>query len=358
MDGGESGYPEAMSVYPPTPAGVGAPAASVLEAIGQTPLIALDRLFAERPIRVHAKLEQANPAGSAKDRPAASMLADALAGGQIEPGDTVIESSSGNMGVGLAQACAVLGLRLVCVTDLRTKPQSVGAMRALGAEVLIVERPDPATGDWLRARIALVERLLVQRPGATWLDQYANPANPGAHREGTAREIWAALGGELDALFVATGTGGTMAGCVEFLDEQGSSAEVIAVDAVGSALFAGKPGPRLLPGLGAGFETDHTLRSRPDRVLRVDELDCVVGCRRLARAEGILAGASSGGVITAIERVAAGFEAGLRCAAILPDGGFGYLDTVYDDDWVERELGTRPDELAALVTGEERSATP
>jgi N-(2-amino-2-carboxyethyl)-L-glutamate synthase len=326
-----------------------APLDGVLDAIGDTPLVALRR-FLDRPgIAVWAKLEAANPGGSAKDRPAAGMLLAALREGVIAPGTTVVESSSGNMGVGLAQACRFHGLPLICVVDARAHDTNIRTMRALGADVRVVTRPDPETGDLLVARLKLVAELLARTPGAFWPNQYANTSNPAAHAAGTMREVDEALDGDVDYVFVATSTTGTLRGCIDYLAEHERSTQVVAVDAAGSALFGGRHGRRLLPGFGAGVESTLSLGARFDELVRVSDLDCVVGCRKLADREAILAGASAGGVAFALETLAPSMPSGSRCAVIFHDGGSGYLDTVYDDGWVERELGCDPAQLRALV---------
>lgn len=331
--------------------GVAAPVDGVLGAVGATPLVRLHRYLGAAGPRVWAKFEAANPGGSAKARPAAAMVEDALERGRLVPGGTLVESTSGNMGVGLAQACGYHGLSLICVVDMRATPGNVRTMRALGARVVVVTEPDPVTGDLLVARLAMVRRLLDEHPGAYWPDQYANPANPAAHAAGTMCEIDEALEGRLDVLLVATSTAGTVAGCIDHLRAAGRDTRVVAVDALGSALFGGTRGTRRLPGLGAGVVTPLSQAAGVDEVVRVDDLDCVVGCRRLARREAILAGASGGGVMSALERVAPGLGAEARVAVILPDGGSGYLETVYDDGWVERELGVGAAALAARVAG-------
>ena len=328
------------------------PLDGVLDAIGDTPLVALRRLLSRRDVAVWAKLEASNPGGSAKDRPAARILSDALRQGRIDRGTTVIESSSGNMGVGLAQACRYHGLRLICVVDARAHDTNIRTMRALGADVRVVTAPDPETGDLLVARLKLVADLLAQTPGSFWPNQYANASNPAAHAGGTMREIDEALEGDLDYLFVATSTTGTLRGCVDYLRANDRETLVVAVDAVGSVLFGGHHGRRLLPGFGAGMESTLSLGAAFDELVRVSDLDCVVGCRRLVEREAILAGASAGGVVSAIEALSAEMPSGSRCAAIFHDGGSGYLATVYDDGWVEHELGCDAASLQRLVDGE------
>jgi cysteine synthase A len=341
---------------PPTDPSAGAASAGVapavdgiLAAVGGTPLVELRRHPVSARVRAWAKLEACNPGGSAKARPASAMIADALARGLVRPGDTVVESTSGNMGVGLAQACRYHGLRLICVVDERAHTANVRAMRALGADVRVVTEPDPATGDLLVARLAAVRRLLDEIPGAFWTDQYANPANPAAHAGGTMREIDLALEGRVDVLLVATSTTGTLAGCGAYLRDAGRDTRIVAVDAVGSVLFGGTRGRRMLPGFGAGTETELSRSVRFDDLVRVTDLDCVVACRRLAATEAILAGASGGGVLAGLERLAPALDPGARCAVILADGGVGYLETIYDDEWVRRALGVPPERLRALV---------
>jgi 2,3-diaminopropionate biosynthesis protein SbnA len=329
------------------------PVDGILGAIGNTPLVALRRFLLRPDIDVWAKLEASNPGGSAKDRPAARMIEDALESGLIDLGTTVVESTSGNTGIGLAQACRYHGIRLICIVDARAHDKGVRAMRALGADVRVVTEPDPGTGDLLVARLALVRRLLAQIPNSFWPDQYANASNPAAHAAGTMREIDEALEGQIDYVFVATSTTGTLRGCGDYLREHGRSTRIVAVDSTGSALFGGVRGTRRLPGFGAGVETTLSAGADFDELVRVSDLDCVVGCRRLVEREAILAGASSGGVAFALEATAARMEAGSRCAAIFADGGTGYLESVYDDAWIERELDCSPSRLAALVAEEE-----
>jgi cysteine synthase A len=327
----------------------------IVDAIGATPLVRMRRLLPDGGIELWGKLEARNPGGSAKDRPAALMIQEALRDGRIDDATTVIESSSGNMAIGLAQVCRFYGLKLICVVDSRTTATNLGVLRALGADVRVVTEPDPAGGDLLTARLNLVARLAERIPNSFWTDQYSNHANPDAHDEGTAREIDEALDGNLDALIVAVGTAGTLRGCAQYLRRNERPTRLIAVDSTGSALFGGSPGPRRLPGHGAGVESRHSRAVSPDEVVRVSDLDCVIGCRRLVDREAILAGASSGGVAIAAERIAPTLEPGSRCAIILPDGGSGYLNTVYDDDWVAAELGCPRERLAEAVAEDQLS---
>ena len=277
------------------------------------------------------------------------MIVDALRTGELAPGHTVIESSSGNMAIGLAQVCQFYGLHLICVLDSRTNDSTVRTLRALGVDVRVVTEPDPETGELLTARLNEVAMLAERTPDSFCPDQYANPANPAAHADGTMREIDEALDGRLDYLLVAAGTAGTLLGCANYLRDHGRRTRLIAVDSEGSALFGGVPGDRRLPGHGAGVESAHSRELQYHRLVRVSDLDCVIGCRRLLEREAIFAGASSGAVVFALQKIVSSLEPGARCAVVLPDGGAGYLDTVYDDAWVERETGCSSAALTSAI---------
>ena len=326
----------------------------ILDAIGQTPLVRLRRYLDEPNVELHVKLEASNPGGSAKDRPAKQMLEHALVTGEIGSETTVIESSSGNMGIGLAQACRYHGLRFMCVVDPRAQPQNVAIMRALGAEIDFVS--EPLNGDFLAARLARVCERLEQIPNSFWPNQYSNRQNPLAHQQATMREILAALGGDLDYLFVATSSTGTAQGCRDYLLSEGLSTSIVAVDAAGSALFGGTPGCRSIPGLGAGREPRLARGQTFDRVERISDLDCVVGCRRAARREALLIGGSAGGVLEVVRSMESELV-GARCAAILHDSGTRYMDTIFSDDWVHDVLGASPAEVEHWIDQPARSSS-
>lgn len=329
-------------------------ASGVLDAIGNTPLIRLERFLANPRIELLVKLEAANPGGSAKDRPARFMLEEALRRGDLQPGATVIESSSGNMGIGLAQACRYHGLKFICVVDPRAQQQNLDIIKALGGQVVMVA--EPLGGDFLAARIAKVCELLEHNVSSYWPNQYANPDNPQSHYEGTIREVDEALEGNFDVLFVATSSTGTAQGCRNYLRERGRDVRVVAVDAEGSVLFGGSAGPRHIPGLGAGKEPKLAAGQRFDDVVRVSDLECVVGCRRAAKREAMLVGGSAGGVLMTASRMQAELE-GKRCVAILHDSGTRYLQTVFNDQWVKESLGCDTVTLQTLVEIDEDAPT-
>ena len=312
---------------------------SILSTIGHTPLVRLTRVLPNIPFSLFAKLEGFNPGGSAEDRPALHILQEAMRTGAIKPSTVVIESSSGNLGIGLAQACRYLGLRFICVVDPKTTAQNIRILRAYGAEIDLVSKPDPVTGEFLHARINRVRTLLQTIEDSVWTNQYANLSNAEAHYRTTMDEIATELDGKVDCLFVATGTCGTLRGCAEYVRDHHLGTRIFAVDAHGSVIFGGKPAKRLIPGHGSARRPELYRADLADECLRVTDLDCVVGCRRLVQTEAILAGGSSGGVLSAVERVKDRIPRGATCVAIFHDRGERYLDTVYSDEWVAEHFG-------------------
>jgi N-(2-amino-2-carboxyethyl)-L-glutamate synthase len=312
---------------------------NILDAVGDTPLVHLDRYLPGGEQRLYAKLEILNPGGSIKDRPATEILRQAFASGAIGAGTVIIESSSGNMGIGLAQACRLHGLRFICVVDPRTSAQNIQLLKVYGAEIDHVTEPDPASGEFLQARINRVRELLRRHPRSFWPNQYENLGNPGTHYRTTMREIAEALDGKVDYLFVATSTCGTIRGCAEYVRDHGMRTRIVAVDAVGSLIFSDVKAQRMIPGLGAGMRPPLCEISLIDECVHVSDLECVTGCRKLVMREAILAGGSSGGVLAAIEKIRHRLPAGAACVAILPDRGERYLDTIYSDDWVRHHFG-------------------
>ncbi|HWM03475.1 MAG TPA: 2,3-diaminopropionate biosynthesis protein SbnA [Actinophytocola sp.] len=311
----------------------------VLAAIGGTPLVPLTRLLPDAPFRVFAKLESASPGGSIKDRTAFAMLSAAIESGTVVPGrSTVVESSSGNLGIGLAQACRYFDVRFVCVVDPRTNAQNVAIMRALGAEVHMVTERDAETGEYLPVRIRRVRELATTLPDAYCPNQYANPLNPFAHRT-TMREIVDALGAAPDYLLCTISSCGTLRGCAEYAEDHDLPVRIVAVDAECSAIFHEPVGRRLIPGHGAAMPPALLRPGLADEVIHVSDLDCVVGCRRLAAREAILAGGSSGALVSALHRLRDRIPAGATCALVLADTGTRYLDTIYDDAWVTALFG-------------------
>lgn len=315
---------------------------NILEAIGHTPLVRLgalrNHLAPHRDIKLYGKLEALNPGGSIKDRTAKSILQQAMQAGQLKKGDTVIESSSGNMAVGLAQACKYLGLRLIVVVDPLINKQTLKLLSVYGARVDQVKALD-GHPSYLEARLARVKALKAAIPNSFWSNQYANPNNPNAHWH-TMNEIVSALDGALDYLFVATSTCGTLMGCAEFIQTYRMNTKLIAVDAVGSLIFSDVPKPRKIPGHGAGRKSQLLDSSLVDEVMHISDQECIDGCHTLLGTEALLCGGSSGAVVSAFNAMVPKITDGATCAMIFCDRGERYLNTIYNDAWVAEHFSS------------------
>ena len=310
----------------------------ILSTIGNTPLVKLERVFDDVDFNRYAKLEAFNPGGSIKHRTAFSIIRHAMETGEIGPGTTVVESSSGNMGIGLAQACAYYGIHFICVVDPKTTTLNIEILRAFGAEVDLVTVADRITGEYLPARIARVQELLMTTENSFWPDQYSNIYNARAHHQ-TMREIVEELNGRVDYLFCATSTCGTMRGCSEYVHDHNLSTKIFAVDALGSAIFGQKGCKRFIPGHGAAVTPKLFQPWLADECIHVSDAQCVMGCRRLVKKEALLCGGSSGAVLSAIAMVRHRIPPYANCVAIFADRGERYLDTIYSPVWVQEHLG-------------------
>jgi cysteine synthase A len=298
--------------------------------------------------RLFLKVEGFNFAGSIKLKAAREMVAQAEAAGALGPGSTLVESSSGNMGVALALIAANRGFRFLCVTDTRCNAVTRRTMESLGAEVHVVTEPHESEG-FLGARIRHVKALLADDAKKVWLNQYLSPGNWMAHYRTTAPAI-ARQFPDLSVLFVGAGTTGTLMGCARWFRERRPSVRIVAVDSVGSVTFGGPPATRHIPGLGTSVRPALLDESLVDAVVHVPEADTVRTCRELTR-HGFSFGGSTGtavtGALTWLDRHhgdTAG-RAGEQVTAVTlsPDLGERYMETVYHDDWVTQALG--PDSL-------------
>ncbi|WP_331735945.1 2,3-diaminopropionate biosynthesis protein SbnA (plasmid) [Streptomyces anulatus] len=284
-------------------------------------------------LNLHVKCEGFNFAGSVKLRTARWLIEQVQLNGSLRPDSVLVESSSGNLGVALAMVAASTGLRFVCVTDPRCTTLNLGLMKALGAEVVVVDHAEP-DGGFLAARKGRVRQLCAADSRYLWLDQYTNPANCLAHYESTAPVI-AKHFPDLDVLFVGTGTGGTATGCARYFKHYDLGVRVVAVDTVGSVNFGGPLGERRIPGLGASQRMPLVEPSLYAGVQLVEEEDTVRMCRTLAE-RGLLLGGSSGTVVQgALDWLTLNDpHQELTAVAIAPDLGERYVDTVYDDTWL------------------------
>lgn len=295
----------------------------VTELIGHTPLVRLARLASGVGAEVVAKLEMANPGGSVKDRIAWAMLRDAEERGLLHRGGIVVEPTSGNTGIGLALVCAVRGYRLILVMPDTMSMERRAILQALGAELVLTPGEEGMAGA-VRAAEELARRYGAFVPG-----QFANPANPRAHEETTAEEIWQDTEGKVDAVVAGVGTGGTITGVGRALRRRKPGVWVGAVEPAASpVLSGGEPGRHRIQGIGAGFVPEVFDRSVVDEVITVSDAEAAATARRLAQTEGILAGISAGAAVAAALRVAARPEfRGKLLVVILPDTGERYLST-------------------------------
>ena len=287
--------------------------------IGNTPLLKLNRLFPGEEI--YGKLEYLNPAGSAKDRAAKSMLNDLEARGLLKEGGTVVEPTSGNTGVALAALCAARGYRLVLTMPETMSVERRMLLSAYGAELVLTPGDEGMAGAVKRA-----DEIIAATPGAVLAGQFDNPANPAAHERTTGPELWSDLGGKLAAVVAGVGTGGTITGTARYLKRQNPAIRFIAVEPAASPLLSqGHAGPHGIMGIGANFVPKALDRSLLDDIYTVADEEAYAMARKMARLEGVLVGISSGAALAAAERAAKEVDGAV--AVILPDGGERYLST-------------------------------
>ena len=281
---------------------------------------------------VNLKIEGFNAAGSIKMKTARHMIDRFEAGGTARPGLHLIESSSGNLGLALSMIAAERGYRFTCVSDPNLSPPTRKLMSAFGAEVVIIDAVD-GNGGFLGSRIAYIQRRLREDPDLVWLNQYANADNPGAHVRFTGPEILDAFP-QVDFLFIGAGTTGTLGGVSRYMREHSPATRIIAVDAVGSVTFGTPAGRRYVAGLGTSSRPPIADDGAMDALEMIDEADTIMMCRLLA-ARGLLVGGSTGTVLCGVSRWADRIPRHATVVALSPDLGDRYVDTIYDDGWVD-----------------------
>jgi cystathionine beta-synthase len=308
---------------------------SILDAIGRTPLVRLTRLEGDLTPQLVAKVESLNPGGSIKDRVAVAMIDAGERAGDLQPGSTIVEPTSGNTGAGLAIAARLKGYRVVAVMPDKQSKEKIDLLRAYGAEVVLTPTDVPPESPQAYYRVA--ERLASEIPNAFRPNQYANPANPEAHYRSTGPELWEQTGGAITHFVTGVGTGGTISGAGRYLKERNPQIEIIGADPVGSIFSGGEDGvkPYLVEGVGEDFWPDTLDREIVDRYVTVSDRDSFLMARQLALREGILAGGSAGLALVAALQVAAEVQdPAAMIVVILPDGGRSYLSKVYNDAWM------------------------
>lgn len=316
---------------------------NILEAVGRTPIVRLNRVAAHVKADIYVKCEYLNPAGSMKDRVAMNIINDAERRGLLRPGGTIVEATSGNTGMGLAMVAAIRGYQCIFVMPDKMSQEKIASLRAFGAKVVIcptaVEPEDP------RSYYSVSRRIVEETPGAFYANQYHNPANPEAHYVSTAPEIWEQTGGEIDVFVAGMGTGGTISGCGRYFKERKPGFQVVGVDPIGSLYYdfvktgrMTRPFSYYVEGIGEDFLPSTMNLKIIDEIVRVDDKECFLMTRALVREEGLLCGGSSGAAVAGAIKYAERLPDKRNILVLLPDGAQKYLSKIFNDDWM-RENG-------------------
>jgi cystathionine beta-synthase len=307
-------------------------AESVLDLIGNTPMVQLPRVGAGLPCPVVAKLETTNPGGSSKDRPAVTMIDEAEKAGLLKPGGTIIEPTSGNTGVGLAIVAAQRGYKCLFVMTDKVSSEKVSLLEAYGAEVVVC--PVAVAPDDPRSYYSTAERLVKEVPNAYRPNQYHNQANPKAHYESTGPEIWEQTKGKVTHFVAGAGTGGTITGVGRFLKEQNSTVQIIAADPMNSVYSGGDGRPYLVEGVGEDFWPETYDPKVVDTTIAISDAESFAMAHRVTKEEGILIGGSGGTAVAAALQIAEGLTSDDLVVVLIPDSGRGYLSKIFDKNWM------------------------
>ncbi|HWB78957.1 MAG TPA: pyridoxal-phosphate dependent enzyme [Nannocystaceae bacterium] len=313
--------------------------ADLTEAVGRTPIVRLNRIAEHVESSIYVKLEYLNPAGSMKDRVALNIIGDAERRGMLGPGGTIVEATSGNTGAGLAMVAATRGYKCIFVMPDKMSKEKIDALRAYGAKVVIcptaVEPSDP------RSYYSTARRIVEETPGAFYSNQYHNPANPEAHFNSTAPEIWDQTGGQFDVFCAGMGTGGTLSGCGRYFKQKNPGMKVIGVDPIGSLYYEyvktgrlTKPFSYYVEGIGEDFLPSTMNLDLLDEVIQVDDKECFAMTRDLARREGIFCGGSGGAAVVGAIKYAQSLAQPKNIVVLLPDSAQKYLSKIFNDDWM------------------------
>jgi len=313
---------------------------TIAEALGHTPLVKLNRVTAGIKCKVFAKLEHLNPGGSSNDRTALRIIEEAKHSGQLKPGGTIVEATSGNAGAGLAMLAAAKGYRTILTVPDKTSQEKIRMLKAYGAEVIVC--PTSVPPDSPESYHSVARAIVQETPSAIFANHYANPQNPEAHYHTTGPEIWEQTAGKITALVCGIGTGGTISGTARFLKEKKPDLKVIGVDPVGSVLHdyfysqkLGPGAPYMLEGIGEDMIPETLNLQVIDDILTVDDKESFLMARRLAREEGLLVGGSCGSATVATLRIARELPADHLVVTIFPDTGMYYLSKFYSDEWMK-----------------------
>jgi cystathionine beta-synthase len=305
---------------------------SLLDLVGNTPLVRLGRVGADLACDLVAKVELFNPGGSVKDRPAVAMIDAAEADGLLKPGGVIVEPTSGNTGVGLAIVAAQRGYRCIFVMSDKMSNEKVALLRAYGADVVVC--PTAVPPEHPDSYYSVADRLTRETPGAFRPDQYSNPANPAEHERSTGPEIWRQTAGRVTHFVAGIGTGGTITGVARHLKAQNPDVQIVGADPEGSVYSGGTGRPYLVEGVGEDFWPTTYDPSLVDRVVEVSDAESFAAARRVTREEGLLIGGSCGTAVHAALVVGAELGPDDVVVVLLPDSGRNYLSKIFDDDWM------------------------
>jgi cystathionine beta-synthase len=338
---------------------------TILETVGNTPMVRLRHVAAECPATVLAKVESFNPGGSVKDRIAVAIVQEAEAKGLLKPGGTIVEATSGNTGMGLALVASVKGYRAIFVMPDKVSKEKINLLKSFGAEVVIT--PTALPPDSPESYYEVAKRIGREMPGAYLANQYYNPTNPEAHFRTTGPEIWKQTGGKVDYFVAGLGTGGTISGTARYLKQQNPKIKVIGADPIGSILRDYFYTKKMVPaktykveGIGEDFLPGTLDFSMIDEVIPVNDAQSLNLARRLAREEGILAGGSSGTALFAALQVAHQAKPGQVVVVLIPDTGERYLSKVHSDEWMRdnRLLDSSMITIADVMAGKRNHIPP
>ena len=314
---------------------------TILDTIGNTPLVRLNKITADMPGLVLAKIESFNPGNSVKDRMAVKMVEDAEADGRLQPGGTIVEGTSGNTGMGLALAAIVKGYNLICISTDKQSKEKFDILRAMGAEVVVC--PTNVPSDDPRSYYSVAKRLGEETPNAWYVNQYDNPSNAIAHYEQTGPEIWNQTEGKITHFVVGVGTGGTISGVGKFLKEKNSKIKIWGIDTYGSVFKKyhetgvfdkNEIYPYITEGIGEDILPENVDFSIIDHFEKVTDEDAAVYTRKLAREEGIFAGNSCGAAVKGLLQLKNNFSKDDVIVVLLHDSGSRYIGKIYNDDWM------------------------
>ncbi len=309
---------------------------SLLEGIGNTPMVPIYLTIHDQPRKIYLKLEGTNPSGSIKVRTAYALVCDLEQRGVLQDDSIILESTSGNLGVALSMLARARGYHFLAIVDPKTTDENIAKMRSFGAEIEMVHQPDK-TGGYLFARLERVRQLCEQSSLYVWTNQYSNMVNPAIHYKQTALEIDQQVNGLIDAIFIAVSTGGTLAGVARYFREANPQTRIIGVDAHGSVIFGAPPAPRKLTGIGASRPSDFITPDLYDDFLLVNDEEAFAFCRALFHITNIKVGGSSGAALAACARYLADHHAITEAVCICPDTGENYASSIYNDEWLTQQ---------------------